>query len=116
MRNFLLTLLLALAVFFGSTHAYAVDPEHHGAHAGSTHSAEHADGLDSGSQNSDAQGQGQGQGQGQDVAHSHVAMDAVPGSSGPGDRLFRTASLLLMRDAMALPSLGIAPPLEPPSA
>lgn len=109
MRNVLLTLFLALAVFFGSTHAYAFAQDHDDAHAGSALSSAHVDDHDSNSEeDSDAQGQ--------DVAHSHVAMDAVPDSRTADNRLLETAADLAIGDARALPSLGIAPPLEPPSA
>ena len=109
MRNVLLTLFLALAVFFGSTHAYAFEQQHRDAHAETGPSAAHADEHDSGSdEDSDAQGQ--------DVAHSHIAMDAVPDPRDAGERFSRTATVRVILDVMALPSLGIPPPLEPPLA
>ena len=109
MRNVLLTLFLALAVFFGSTHTYAFEQQHRDAHAGSALSSAHAGDHDSGSEDdSDAQVQ--------DVAHSHVAMDAVPDPRDAGERFSRTATVLMIPPVLALPSLGIPPPLEPPSA
>ena len=109
MRNVLLTLFLALAVFFGSTHAYAFERQHRDAHAGSALSSAHADDHDSGSEeDSDSQGQ--------DVAHSHVAMAAVPDPRDAGERFSGTATVLVIRAVLALPSLGYPPPLEPPSA
>ena len=106
----LLTLFLALAVVFGGTHAYAFAHGHDGAHAGSELSSVHSDEHESTDQENTADLPGT------DVAHSHVAMGAIPDARGVENLTLNTASLLSIRDALALPSLGIAPPLEPPSA
>ena len=105
----LLTLLLAISVVFGGTHAYALAHDDDGAHAGqhlaSPHGDEH-DGDDKDAADS----------QGTEVAHSHVSMGAIPDSRIVDSIILKTASVLPVRDVMALPSLGIPPPIEPPSA
>ena len=108
MRNILLTLFLALAVFFGSTHAYAITHDH------DAHSASALSQPISGEQDSDDQSAADSKGK--EVAHGHSAMDAAPDSLGVGFQYFKAASVMPIREVMALPSLGIAPPLEPPSA
>lgn len=106
----LLTLFLALAVVFGGTHAYAFAHGHDDAHAGSELSSVHSDEHVSNDQEST------GDSPSTEIAHSHVAMGAIPDSLGVGHLSLSAASLLPIRDARALPSLGVAPPLEPPSA
>ena len=105
----LLTLLLAFAVVFGGTHAYAAAHDHDGAHAGQHLASQHGDEHDAGDMDA-------ADSQGTEVAHSHVSMGAIPDSRIVDSLIMKTASLLPMRDVMALPSLGIPPPIEPPSA
>ena len=105
----LLTLLLAFAVVFGGTHAYASAHDHDGAHAGEHLASPHDD-------EHDADDKDAADPQGTDVAHSHASMGAIPDSRIVDGLILKTASLLPMRDVMALPSLGIPPPLEPPLA
>ena len=109
MRDILLTLFLALAVFFGGTHAYAFTHDHAAAHAGSPLLSHH-----DGEEESDEEGTADSQSK--EVAHSHVVMGAVSDSREAGFQIFKASSVMPIRDVLALPSLGIAPPLEPPSA
>lgn len=105
----LLTLLLAFAVVFGGTHAYAFAHDHDDAHSGSHLTSPQGD--EDGTDDRDP-----ADSQGTEVAHSHVSMGAIPDTRGVEDLISRTASLLPIRDVMALPSLGIPPPIEPPLA
>lgn len=105
----LLTLLLAFAVVFGGTHAYASAHDHDGAHAGQQLASPHGDAHDA--DETDAADP-----KSADVAHSHVSMGAIPDSRRVDSLILKTASLLPTREVMALPSLGIRPPIEPPSA
>ena len=109
MRNLLLTFLLAFAVVFGGTHAYASAHEHDGAPAGQHLASPHGD-------EHDADDKDAADSQGTEVAHSHVSMGAIPDARGVDNLVLKTASLLPISDVLALPSLGFPPPLEPPSA
>lgn len=105
----LLTLLLAFAVVFGGTHAYAFAHDHDSGHAGSHLASAHGDETDTDDRKS-------ADSQGTEVAHSHVSMGAIPDSRIVDVLILKAASLLPIRDVLALPSLGVPPPLEPPSA
>lgn len=110
----LLTFLLAFAVVFGGTHAYASAHDHDGAHAGQHLASLHGDEHDADAK--DADDKDAADSQGTEVAHSHVSMGAIPDSRIVDSLILKTASVLPMRNVMALPSLGIPPPLEPPLA
>lgn len=105
----LLSLLLAFSVVFGGTHAYASAHDHEGAHAGQHMTSPHGD-------EHDADDEDAADPQGIEVAHSHVSMGAIPDSRIVESLILKTASLLPTRDVLALPSLGIPPPIEPPLA
>lgn len=111
-RNILLTIFLALAVVFGGTHAFAFahGHGHSDVHAESEHSLLQSDERHSTDQESGRDSPST------EVAHSHVSMGAIPERRGVENITLKTASLFPIRNALALPSLGIAPALEPPSA
>ena len=109
-RNLILTLLLGLTVIFGGTHANAFSPHHEDSHVGSPLSSAHDGDEESGQQGSSANSQIN------EAAHGHVAMGEAPDTRGMDNRLSKATSVLPIREATALPSLGIAPLVEPPSA
>lgn len=110
MRSAVLTLFLIVAVFFGSTHASAFSHQHDDAtHV--THEAHHESAADTDHDPAPADSDDPGQ-----VTHSHCAVAALAGVSAidaPINRIRVPAPSLVV---IAMSSLGIPPPLEPPSA
>lgn len=105
----LFALILAFGVVFGGTHAYASAHDYGDAHAGAHLSSQHGDELGADDENT------AGEPQGKEVAHSHVTMGPLPSAQDGASRFCKSASPPVIRAALALPSLGTAPPLEPPS-
>lgn len=109
MRALLLALLLALAVVFGGSHTHASAHPYEGAHAasdltspqGGENDTDERDAADS---------------QGTEVAHNHVSIGPAPDARGVDTFVLKARSLPPIRSVLALPSLGTAPPLEPPAA
>lgn len=110
MRSAVLTLFLVVAVFFGSTHALAFSHQHDDA-AHVTQVAHHDATPDAGHDPAPADSDDPGQ-----VTHSHCAVAALAGVSAidaPINPIRVPAPSLVV---VAMSSLGIPPPLEPPSA
>ncbi len=110
MRSVVLTLFLVIAVFFGSTHASAVSHQHDDA-AHVTQAAHYDAAPDADHNPAPADSDDPGQ-----LTHSHCAMAALAGVSAIDAPINRLRVPAPTRVFIAMSSLGIPPPLEPPSA
>ena len=110
MRSAVIMLVLIFAVFFGSAHASAFSHQHDDA-ADVTQSAHHdtvlGDDHDPAPADSDDPGQ---------LTHSHCAMAAIVSVSVINAPVNGIRVPAASRVVTAMSSLGIPPPLEPPSA
>lgn len=110
MRSAVLTLFLIFAVFFGSTHALAFSHQHRD--AAQVTQAAHYD-LVSDHDHDPAPAESDDPGQ---LTHSHCAMASLTGVSAIGAPINRIRVQEPALVVIAMPSLGVLPPLEPPSA
>ena len=113
MRSVVLILFLIVAVFFGSTHASAFSHQHDAGHVAQ---AAHHDAVpEDAVPDVDHDPAPAGSGDPGQLSHSHCAMASLAGVSAidaPINQIRVPAQSLVV---IAMSSLGIPPPLEPPS-